>query len=74
MSVLFLPEKKNVLKKTGKIMKASEILKRAIKKYFKLFDMKDIEWAFHATGNAKDRDDFEWKFKQALTQLENKLK
>lgn len=41
-------------------------MKKIIKKLFKLFDKQDIENALANVGNAKDREDFEWKLRQNL--------
>lgn len=45
------------------------MIKKLIKKMFNLYGPEDIEKAFYSVTNAKDRDDFEWKFKQALKDI-----
>ncbi len=39
-----------------------------IKRRFAFFDRSDIESALANLGNAKDREDFEWKLRQRLFQ------
>ncbi len=42
------------------------IVKKLIKRIFKLFDRTDFETAVANVGNAKDREDFEWKLRNRL--------
>ena len=42
------------------------MIRNLIKKLFNLYGPEDIEKAFLSVTNAKDRDDFEWKFKKSL--------
>lgn len=41
-------------------------MKNLIKKWFKLFEMSDIENLMANIGNVSDRDSFEWRLKLAM--------
>jgi hypothetical protein len=41
-------------------------MKKLIKKLFKLVDEQDFDYAIETLGNAKDREDYEWKLRQKL--------
>lgn len=40
-----------------------------IKVWLCLYDLNDIRYAFATCGNAKDRDELEWKVKQRLMEM-----
>lgn len=45
------------------------ILLKLIRKWFHLYDIKDVEHALNTCGYAKDRDDLEWKLKKRLMEM-----
>lgn len=41
-------------------------IKKWIKRMFGVFSDRDLEHALSVVGNAKDREDFQWRLKRAL--------